>query len=293
MTTDSGSLSASLPAGWEAALLASRARTTAGFKDGTRSPYAAVARHDFVGAAAILFGSDPACQAQLEGLSARHLSVRVEGPRFVLAAVDPGASFRLPDPVGTTPAPELREAFAPPGAKVEVGRYVLRLSHQNFPGVVVLDPESRKLATGRPPVWFPPAPAFRVQARLVPETAAREEIILSTRGNKRHALRLGKLQFMLEGKPLELLALRLLEPGTGEASVSIFFRDQTTGHESYPVGRYVDAAAVPEMPGLYTLDFNAAYNPSCAFSELYNCPIPPRENQLAVAVRAGERDPGH
>ena len=128
----------------------------------------------------------------------------------------------------------------------------------------------------------------------MPEKTPREEVILSTRGNKRRALRLGKLQFTLEGKPLELLALRLLEPGTGEASVSIFFRDQTTGHESYPVGRYVDAEAVdPSQPGIYTLDFNAAYNPTCAFSELYNCPIPPRENQLAVAVRAGERDPGH
>jgi hypothetical protein len=289
MTTDS----AAPPAGWEAALLANRARTTAGFKDGTRSPYAAVARHDFAGAAPLLFGSDAACQAQLPGLSARHLSVRVEGPQFVLAAVDPGATFRLPQPGGPTPAPELREAVAPPGAKVEVGRYVLRLSHQNFPGVVVLDPQSPKLATGRPPVWFPPAPAFRVQARLVPEAAPREEIVLSTRGNKRRALRLGKLHFSLEGKPLELLALRLLEPGTGEAAVSIFFRDQTTGHESYPVGRYVDAEALPGQPGLFTLDFNAAYNPTCAFSELYNCPIPPRENQLGVAVRAGEMDPGH
>ncbi len=289
MTTDS----AAAPAGWEAALLANRARTTAGFKDGTRSPYAAVARHDFAGAAPLLFGSDPACQAQLPGLSARHLSVRVDGAQFVLAAADAGATFRLPQPGGPQPAPDLREAVAPPGAKVEVGRYLLRLSHQNFPGVVVLDPESPRLTTGRPPVWFPPAPAFRVQALLVPEATPREEVVLSTRGNKRRALRLGKLQFALEGKPLELLALRLLEPGTGEASVSIFFRDQTTGHESYPVGRYVDAEPVQGQPGLYTLDFNSAYNPSCAFSELYNCPIPPRENQLAVAVRAGERDPGH
>jgi uncharacterized protein (DUF1684 family) len=172
-----------------------------------------------------------------------------------------------------------------------VGRYVLRLSHQNFPGVVVLDPLSERLATGAPPLWFPPAPALRVQARLSPEQSPREEIVLSTRGNKRRALRLGKLQFTLEGRPLELLALRLLEPGAGEASVSIFFRDLTTGHESYPVGRYVDAEPVPGEPGLYTLDFNAAYNPSCAFSDLYNCPIPPRENQLSLAVRAGERDP--
>jgi len=84
--------------------------------------------------------------------------------------------------------------------------------------------------------------------------------------------------------------LRLLEPGTGESAVSVFFRDATTGHESYALGRYVDAE--PLGGDRYGLDFNRAYNPTCAFSPLYNCPIPPRENVLTVAIRAGERDPG-
>jgi uncharacterized protein (DUF1684 family) len=84
--------------------------------------------------------------------------------------------------------------------------------------------------------------------------------------------------------------VRLLEPGAGENEVSIFFRDATTGHESYSVGRYVDA--VPLGDDRYALDFNRAYNPACAFSPLYNCPIPPRENRLPVPIRAGERDPG-
>jgi len=56
------------------------------------------------------------------------------------------------------------------------------------------------------------------------------------------------------------------------------------------VGRYADAESLGG--DRYALDFNRAYNPSCAFSSLYNCPIPPRENVLAVPVRAGERDPG-
>ena len=118
----------------------------------------------------------------------------------------------------------------------------------------------------------------------------RAAIVLSTRGNKRRALRLGQLHFTLQGKPLALTALRLLEPGQDEAAISVFFRDATTGHESYAVGRYVDSE--PLGGDRYLLDFNRAYNPSCVFSSLYNCPIPPRENVLPVPVRAGERDPG-
>ena len=280
-------------AAWAAGLAQDRAATTAGFLDGARSPYAAVARHDFEGDRPLVFGSADGCDARLDGLSPRHLRIRVEGDHFLVAALDEGATFRLPVPGGPRPAPSLREAVAPPGAKLEAGRYLLRLSHQNFPAALVLDPQSKRLAEGRPPVWFPPDPALRVEARLFPEEPQREELILSTRGNKRRALRLGKLEFALHGQALSLVALRLLEPGTGEAAVSIFFRDQTSGHESYTVGRYIDAAPVEGAPGRYWLDFNRAYNPTCAFSPLYNCPIPPRANTLPVAVRAGERDPGN
>ena len=163
----------------------------------------------------------------------------------------------------------------PPGAKVQVGRYTLRLSHQNFPAAVVLDPQSPRLREGPFPVWFDPDPAFRVEARLVHDQKPREEVVLSTRGNRRRALRLGMLEFTLQNQSLALTALRLLEPGAGEAEVSVFFRDATTGHDSYPVGRYVEAE--PLGPDRYALDFNRAYNPTCAFSAYYNCPIPPRE----------------
>jgi len=51
----------------------------------------------------------------------------------------------------------------------------------------------------------------------------------------------------------------------------------------------VDVERRPD--GRYVLDFNRAYNPACAVSEHYNCPIPPKANRLAVAIRAGEKDP--
>jgi hypothetical protein len=247
------------------ALAKERAETLAAFRDPRRSPLAAVARHELSYERPLVFGSGEDCEVRLDDLPPRAASLRALPEGF-----------------------ELDGKELPPGATVPLGRYTLRLSHQNFPAVVVLDPRSPNLAAGPFPRWFEPDPAARVVATLDPEPP-REEVVLSTRGNKRRALRLGKLRFTLQGKELSLTALRLLEPGAGEKSVSIFFRDQTTGHDSYPVGRYVDAE--PLDGGRYALDFNRAYNPTCAFSPLYNCPIPPRENQLAVAVRAGERNP--
>ena len=253
------------------ALLKERQRTVASFRDPHTSPLAAVARHDFAGDRPLTLGSAPDADVQLEGVVGRAAVVRPLRDGFEL---ERGGS---------------KERLAP-GAKVELGRYTLRLSHQNFPAVVVLDPKSPRLETGPFPVWFDPDPASRVEARLIREENPREEIVLSTRGNKRRALRLGKLEFSFQGRLLRLTALRLLEPGTGESAVSVFFRDATTGHESYALGRYVDAE--PLGGDRYALDFNRAYNPTCAFSPLYNCPIPPRENVLTVAIRAGERDPG-
>src|SRR5262249_19843672 len=159
------------------------------------SPLAAVARHDFSGDRPLTFGSSPDSDVQLED-------------------VPPLAATVRPLPDGFALEREGRTEQLPPGAKVPLGRCTLRLSHQNFPGVVVLDPRSPRLKTGPFPVWFDPDAAASVVARLLPEPSPREEIVLSTRGNKRHALRLGKLEFKLQGKVMHLTALRLLEPGT-------------------------------------------------------------------------------
>ena len=69
---------------------------------------------------------------------------------------------------------------------------------------------------------------------------------------------------------------------------SLTFTIATTGKETYPVGRYIEP--VPVAGGRYVLDFNVAYNPACAYSDHYNCPIPSKANRLPVAIRAGEKD---
>lgn len=67
------------------------------------------------------------------------------------------------------------------------------------------------------------------------------------------------------------------------------FTDLTSGMETYPVGRYLDFTVEDIRDGKLDIDFNKAYNPSCAYvKDKYNCPIPPRENNLPIAIRAGE-----
>lgn len=68
------------------------------------------------------------------------------------------------------------------------------------------------------------------------------------------------------------------------------FTDATSGEETYESGRYIDLETDDIIKNTYLIDFNKAYNPYCAYvSGKYNCPIPPAENRLAVAIRAGEK----
>lgn len=272
---------------WASELERAREQQLRRIRDPQQSPYAAVERRDFEGERELRFGSAPDCDVRLEGLRSHHLGIRALADAFEVRAAEEGAAFRVLDGEGA----EVRSARVGPGARVAVGRYTLRLSHQNFPGVLVLDPESPLLSSGPPPRWFPPDPAFRAVARLAREAAPREEVVLSTRGNRRRGLRLGAFELQIKGRAVRLAALRLLEPGVGEAELSIFFRDETSGTETYPVGRYLEPAPAAGQPDTYVLDFNRAYNPTCAFSPLYNCPVPPRENRLPLAVRAGELHP--
>jgi uncharacterized protein len=68
------------------------------------------------------------------------------------------------------------------------------------------------------------------------------------------------------------------------------FTDATTGVETYESGRYIDLQTTDIKNNEVVIDFNKSYNPYCAYvSGVYNCPIPPRENHLVVAIKAGEK----
>jgi uncharacterized protein (DUF1684 family) len=168
--------------------------------------------------------------------------------------------------------------------EVEAGRYRLRLSHQNMPAVVVLDSEAPRPDVA--PEWFPYDPACRSVVPL--ERDAADVHVGSTRERERAATRAGWFRFDIAGVACRVMALRMNEPDAAAEMLEVYFTDATSGRESYRM-RYLDVG--PATDGRYILDFNRAYNPACAYSPHYNCPIPPPENKLAVAIRAGERSP--
>lgn len=174
-----------------------------------------------------------------------------------------------------------------PGS-VKIDRYLIRLSHQRFPAIIVFDSQSPRFKEYKGLSFYPVDLNYRFVLPLSENTSPDTVIILSTRGNKRRALRVGWFEFTVNNITSRLEATRLLEPGVGDQDFSIFFRDATSGDETYELGRYLDVQSLPN--GKYLVDFNLAYNPACAFSEHYNCPIPPLSNHLHVPIRSGEKD---
>jgi len=259
-----------------------RAETEAWLKSDITSYLATVDRQDFGTKKTLTIGRADGNDLRIDDaeVMAHHLKVTVEGDKFRVQAVDPGAQFK----VGTEPK---REAVVDPSS-VGVGRFQLRLSHQRYPGIIVFDPKSPHFKTYKGLKYFPVDLAYRYELPLTPNPKPETMIIQSTRGNTRNAQRIGWFEFVVGATSVRLEAVRLLEPGVGENDISVFFRDATSGKESYELGRYLDVKKLSN--GNYLLDFNFAYNPACSVSDHYNCPIPPKTNVLAVAIRAGEMD---
>ena len=243
---------------------------------------ATIDRRDFLGKKTLTVGraADNDVRIDRAGVSPHHLRVAVDGDRFHVAAVDADARFTVgPD--------EKREARLDP-SNITIGRFLLRLSHQRFPGIIVFDPESPRYKQYKGLKYFPIDLSYRYELPLAPNPRDETVVIMSTRGNQRRARRVGWFEFMVGQTPCRLEAVLLLEPGVGESDLGLFFRDATTGKDTYSLGRYLDVKKLPN--GRYLVDFNFAYNPACAVSEHYNCPIPPKGNGLTVAIRAGEMD---
>jgi len=98
----------------------------------------------------------------------------------------------------------------------------------------------------------------------------------------------GKLNFELDNKPFELTVYQSDPPLNGyEDYLFLPFTDNTNGDSSYGGGRYIDFKINDIQNGRLTIDFNKAYNPYCAYSKYYNCPIPPANNYLDIEILAG------
>jgi uncharacterized protein len=131
--------------------------------------------------------------------------------------------------------------------------------------------------------YYPIRPQYRVRARFVPYDTPRRIPIPNVLGQNPEMVSPGYVEFTLNGKALRLEPVYETDEQT---DLFFIFKDLTSRGETYPAGRFLHAP-LPEK-GEVILDFNKAYNPPCAFTDFATCPLPPKQNQLAVRIEAGE-----
>lgn len=132
--------------------------------------------------------------------------------------------------------------------------------------------------------WFPINEKYRVKARFVAYEKPKMIPITNVLGDTEPEASPGYVEFMLDGQRLRL------EPVTEDQQLFFIFRDLTAGRETYPAGRFLYSSAPKN--GEVGLDFNKAENPPCAFTPYATCPLPPKQNHLAVRIAAGELNYG-
>ena len=142
------------------------------------------------------------------------------------------------------------------------------------------------------PRWYPYDPKFRVRGVIDTREPRHEfEISLAADGIL-HCTRVGHARFSLEGKEASLAMYWLGGYGGG---LWLPFADATSGTDTYGGGRYlydtIKGADLGIVGNDIVLDFNFAYNPSCAYDERWSCPLSPLENRLLFPITAGERMP--
>ena len=163
------------------------------------------------------------------------------------------------------------------------GRDTLFRTHPQSP---LPGPERQRFSGVR---YFEYDPGFRVLGEVVRGDDQVRDVVASG-GETVRFRRFGTVRFQLGTEPEEL-ALYWLEGYGG--GVFLPFADATSGTQTYGGGRYlldtVKGADLGEENGRLVLDFNFAYNPSCAYDPRWVCPLSPPENRLAIEVLAGER----
>jgi uncharacterized protein len=140
--------------------------------------------------------------------------------------------------------------------------------------------------------YFDIKPEFRVPAVLSERRGDPPVIIeLQQTDNKKEKMRkVGQLGFSVNGVSYMLTAFASPDDRTMEG-LFVPFGDLTNGTETYGGGRFLNLRRT--STGLYDLDFNQAYHPYCVYNPEWVCPVPPRENRLAVAIPAGEKLPAN
>jgi len=138
--------------------------------------------------------------------------------------------------------------------------------------------------------YFPFDSAYRVTARFMPDKQLPPRVFRTSRGTDKQFFHAGDASFILMGKSITLPFYTNSNNPRLIADMSAFFTDHLTGNGAYSAGRYVDVDGFGKFPSsTIIIDFNQAYNPNCARSPHFTCPV--AIDTIPLPIKAGERDP--
>jgi uncharacterized protein (DUF1684 family) len=226
-------------------------------------------------------GSDPSCEIRLPARTAKRIGIFTLNDGHVTFTADPSAIVTAAGAPVTafTLDPQKGEASAIASSGVTL--FAIRRSTRV--GLRMLDPDSIERTTFKGLRYFPLDRAYRFHAKFVAYATPREVPVPNVLGMLVPMESPGYVEFVLKGRTYRL------EPvyETPEhADLFFIFKDLTSRTDTYEAGRFLHT---PLPAGGYVdLDFNRAYNPPCAFTAFATCPLPIKENQLAVRIPAGE-----
>lgn len=129
--------------------------------------------------------------------------------------------------------------------------------------------------------YFPENDALRLEVQAEPLFDQQPMQMQTSTGGVQMYVRHARFKFQIDGQEAELTIYQ------SENGYFLPFVDSLAGKETYPAGRYLEPESLPG--NRFLVDFNLAYNPSCAYNEMWSCPITPAENRLKVPIRAGEK----
>jgi uncharacterized protein len=152
-------------------------------------------------------------------------------------------------------------------------------------GVRLRDLEAKEVTEFEGIERYPVSLEWRFEAKYIPYEPVKEISITNVLGQTSQNPCHGYVEFQKDGKNYQIDAL---EEGD---ELFLIFADETSGGETYGGGRYIYVNR-PEPNGITILDFNKAYNPPCVFTPHATCPLPPRQNILDLAIKAGEKNYG-
>ena len=137
--------------------------------------------------------------------------------------------------------------------------------------------------------YYVPAATYRVVAQLTRAAVPTPLPLALTGGSADPYVQWGTAEFELGGQAQKLLLLQKQGLGADPNELFLPFTDPTNGRQTYAAGRYLDLAVPGTGATTVELDFNATYNPFCAYNHAYSCPKVPTENRVTVPVLAGEQ----